>query len=768
MPPSSTRTSYLSAFSSLAALSLWAGCHGSPPPAAPLPHPPAAPDAAAVTPAANAPVACAPGETTRTLQVVVTMWSTCALRGDGSVWCWGRDHHGEVSGHPEQVQRRALRTPTRVPGVDHVVQLAAGEEHVCAVTLGGQVRCWGGNSHGQLGLGDRNWNHAPADALGVTHAVEVTAAGLHTCARTREGHVWCWGSNTRGELGHPPEPGSCAMDSREVQPCNPTPQRVEGITHATALSATGALGHEETTCALLADGSARCWGSNHLGALGARTEGASSATPVAVDGVANSDRLSPHGAGAGVCARRRDGSWWCWGQRGEGSAETDPWGATRVEALQGARAVVPLVGARCALNSAGDVSCEPGLRWGRLGPGLSAGAAERWRVQGLTGMDGLVSQGIHGCAWRCAGEVQCWGFNQDGQLGDDSIRRSERPVAVAGLEGVRALSAGPLGVCATGADHETRCWGRVAGRLGPSGAPRGFVPQSAPGALLGVEHPAEVVLGSAHGCARTREGGVVCWGDNEHNQLGTGPGPARDEPAPVPGLSGVTALSAGEHHTCARLADGTLRCWGHNDRGQLGDGTRRARPGLVTPVGVGPARAVVVAYEHSCAVRNDGGVWCWGRDLIPTGGEGENDTDSPRPRALRNLAGVAELAVGHYFAVARMSDGAVRLVRGGGADTRGSDRSLTDVTHVAAGERGACVVAGDAVRCWEQDDGDAAPTIATVEGRPGAAQLVLGRAFACARSPQGRVSCWGDNTDGALGVPRVGDDAPEPVAVRWP
>jgi alpha-tubulin suppressor-like RCC1 family protein len=236
----------------------------------------------------------------------------------------------------------------------------------------------------------------------------------------------------------------------------------------------------------------------------------------------------------------------------------------------------------------------------------------------------------------------------------------------------------------------------------------------------------------------------------------------------VPTLAGVAQLAAGEHHTCARLADNTVRCWGRNDRGQLGDGTRRPRPGPVTPVGLGPVRAVVVAYEHSCAVRNDGGVWCWGRDLIPTGGEGENNTDSPRPRALRNLSSVAELALGHYFAYARFTDGTLCLVRGGGADTRGSERTLTGVTAVAAGERWACLTTADTVRCWDQEDSDGPPAPAVVPGLQGAAQVVVGRNFACARNASGAVSCWGDNEDGALGTPRVAADAPTPVPVRWP
>ena len=44
-------------------------------------------------------------------------------------------------------------------------------------------------------------------------------------------------------------------------------------------------------------------------------------------------------------------------------------------------------------------------------------------------------------------------------------------------------------------------------------------------------------------------------------------------PIAVPGLTGVTAITAGDGHVCALHDDTTVSCWGSNFLGQVGDGT---------------------------------------------------------------------------------------------------------------------------------------------------------------------------------------------------
>jgi alpha-tubulin suppressor-like RCC1 family protein len=73
----------------------------------------------------------------------------------------------------------------------------------------------------------------------------------------------------------------------------------------------------------------------------------------------------------------------------------------------------------------------------------------------------------------------------------------------------------------------------------------------------------------------------VCWGHNQHGQLGdgtaeggdcSGNGTCRTSPVPVVNLESIVLVAAGHLHACAANAQGQLWCWGYNLGGQLGTG----------------------------------------------------------------------------------------------------------------------------------------------------------------------------------------------------
>jgi alpha-tubulin suppressor-like RCC1 family protein len=77
--------------------------------------------------------------------------------------------------------------------------LAAGNEHTCARSLDGSVRCWGANASGQLGIGGTLDRESPAIAM-VTNTSAISANGDHTCAILMTGETVCWGANGNGQL----------------------------------------------------------------------------------------------------------------------------------------------------------------------------------------------------------------------------------------------------------------------------------------------------------------------------------------------------------------------------------------------------------------------------------------------------------------------------------------------------------------------------------------------------------------------------------------
>ena len=93
------------------------------------------------------------------------------------------------------------------------VYVTAGRNHTCALTTGGDVRCWGDNKKGQLGAptascsfnSNFNCSHVqvtvqcqPGESCKF---VSVSAGGDHTCAIDTAGKPWCWGEDGNWATG---------------------------------------------------------------------------------------------------------------------------------------------------------------------------------------------------------------------------------------------------------------------------------------------------------------------------------------------------------------------------------------------------------------------------------------------------------------------------------------------------------------------------------------------------------------------------------------
>ena len=97
----------------------------------------------------------------------------------------------------------------------------------------------------------------------------LAAGGTFACAVLDDGTVRCWGDDSLGQLGdgqrgRDPQGPVMVIATPGAAPTNPL-QRVAEI-----------AGGVDTACALLTDGSLRCWGSNRSGALGIGSTGVQS------------------------------------------------------------------------------------------------------------------------------------------------------------------------------------------------------------------------------------------------------------------------------------------------------------------------------------------------------------------------------------------------------------------------------------------------------------------------------------------------------------
>jgi alpha-tubulin suppressor-like RCC1 family protein len=185
--------------------------------------------------------------------------------------------------------------------------LVAGAEHTCAIVDGGLVRCWGEATSLGYGGGDNigdDEQPSEIDAISLGDAVVQLAAGdRHTCALTAAGAVRCWGLGEDGALGY--------GTTQSIQNA-----AAAGIVNLGGLAVQIAAGQTHT-CALLLDGTARCWGDGSAGALGyGNTDNVGDDESPAVAGAVQLTEVATQLVAGGefTCALLASGAVQCWGE----------------------------------------------------------------------------------------------------------------------------------------------------------------------------------------------------------------------------------------------------------------------------------------------------------------------------------------------------------------------------------------------------------------------------------------------------------------------
>jgi alpha-tubulin suppressor-like RCC1 family protein len=305
-------------------------------------------------------------------------------------------------------------TPVAVSSLTGATAVSAGGDSACALLPGGTVQCWGGNAYGALGNGAAgDYSATPVPVSGLSGAAAISVGSSSACAVLSGGTVECWGSNAVGELGD-----GTTIDSA-------TPVVVSGLMNASSVSVGGSPANGQySACAVISDGSVRCWGNTTFGALG-------NGTAIGPDTCCSAEEPDDAGCAFGF------------------SVPCSP-APVAVSGLTGATAVSMASSFACALLSGGTVQCWGENDLGELGTGtygpdsccgvtipdggcLNALQACSWTPATVTGVVGATAISAQGnaCALLSGGTVQCWGGNDNGQLGNGSTNGfSLTPVAV--------------------------------------------------------------------------------------------------------------------------------------------------------------------------------------------------------------------------------------------------------------------------------------------------------------------------------------------------
>ena len=387
-------------------------------------------------------------EATVGTSVVSGLFHTCVLMADASVKCWGDNVNGQIGdgGNTGSIATAFNNAPA-VAFAGPAASVVAGGRHSCALKTDGTVWCWGKNDYGQLGQPiSTAANGTPTQVAGLSGVTSVSAGEVATCAAKTDGTVWCWGADGLGQLGVPtaglptivitdPVTG---LPTGQLDPYSPTPKQVVGLTGVIAVDA-----GDNFACALKTDGSVACWGDNGNGQLGRGTAGDSSTTAATVDGL---DRVAGLTSGrAHACARKTSGTVFCWGANDSGQLGTGDgsphWTPEVLPTLGSVTSIAASEDTTCGVRATGQAVCWGSNTHGQLGNGTKTNAETPVNVVGLQAAAVVIAPGWnHTCALLVDQRVTCWGADDRGQLANGQPAGSPdsaTPIVVAGLTAVK-------------------------------------------------------------------------------------------------------------------------------------------------------------------------------------------------------------------------------------------------------------------------------------------------------------------------------------------
>ncbi|MFT3767947.1 MAG: hypothetical protein QM820_21055 [Minicystis sp.] len=182
-------------------------------------------------------------------QVDTGQGHACGLRAPGVLWCWGRNSGGHLGLGPDAAGQ--IRVPQRVGDADDWLEVRAGQNGTCARRAPGTLWCWGENSAGEVGTGDRVTRDVPTQVGEAADWSAITLDTFHGCGLRPPGTLWCWGRNFEGQLG---------LGDHEDRL---VPTRVGQDEDWSQVSA-----GRFHTCARKSDGTLYCAGQNTYGQLG--------------------------------------------------------------------------------------------------------------------------------------------------------------------------------------------------------------------------------------------------------------------------------------------------------------------------------------------------------------------------------------------------------------------------------------------------------------------------------------------------------------------
>lgn len=442
--------------------------------------------------------------------------TTCSGSYTGIVYCWGKNNAGQIGDSTSGTDRLY---PTQVASGSYSTQISVGQEHTCYRQSLGLIRCFGNGGNGRLGHNSTSGSTSQVlvqNLAAPERAIVVRSSngsgnygdGFHSCALLSNGEVKCWGRNQYGQLGVGTTGGSTPYSLTSVK-----------INSSTTLIARAIAVGGSHACAVQYNGYVLCWGYNYYGQLGDATNvDKNYATGTAFSPGAANTVIDVSAGNNHTCAQEVDGDVKCWGHNGFGQLANGGTTDTNAPPASGTftltRSMVASTFGTCAAINDGTMKCSGYDYYGGCGAGTATTVSPYSRVSpttvsGASNVIGIGSNRWGNCFVLGGGTAKCMGHGGNGQMGNGTTTATNAtPVSVSGTD-YTGLSGGEFHQCArkTGA---IRCWG--SNGSGELGLGTTGTAQSSPTTLTSIAQVKDIGLGGTHSCALIGDGTVECWG----------------------------------------------------------------------------------------------------------------------------------------------------------------------------------------------------------------------------------------------------------------
>ena len=624
---------------------------------------------------------------------------SCGILHDNSLVCWGSDYYGQLGDGGTNTDRAyvAAYLPVDLGSGRTALAVAAGHSHTCAILDDGSLKCWGDNSHGQLGDGSTTDRTSPVQVdLGSGNtAVSISAGHSHTCAILDDGTLKCWGQDNNGQIGD----GGTNSDQS-------SPVTINLGSSQTADSVSAGVYH---TCAVLDDGSIKCWGLNNEGQLG---DGSTTTrtTPVSVNLDAGKMAYAVAAGLHHTCAIVDD-HLECWGsndqyQLRQGSYANPDQGHQQNPIIVGRHTqdISKMRAISAGYNHTCLVSDNAMHCWGNLSDDTSTPSYQAcprydcfYETPNLAphedmGLEierhiAVSSYGNRQCAITSQGKVICMGyFAEDSNLETDIFMsgtyNNQHAYVISSTFSTNLHQWNNTAEAGSGTSpfivryEDVKYKFSGGGSTGTIASPKEHTTCVVHSTYVGdQQYPSYNHFYDNYGVFEQgsidqwehRDGTLVCrgikYGQGDAHTRITSEFVSMD----IPEERTVEYISPGNN--CVILDDGSLMCWGSNYHGQVGDGSSYATTGpnynkyspVYVNLGAGrTAIAVDNGEQHTCAILDNGVVKCWGSNSNGQLGDGST-TSSPTPVSVSLPAGrnAVALASGDYHNCAILDNGSV-------------------------------------------------------------------------------------------------------------